>query len=55
MSKAKTFVFLTFALSMLGAASVGWAQTPVQLKYSRVVDLTLPIESNMAGIPGLKS
>ena len=55
MSKAKTFVFLNFALSMLGAASVGWAQTPVQLKYTRVVDLTLPIESNMAGIPGLKS
>ena len=55
MSKAKTFVFLTFALSTLGAASVGWAQTPVQLKYTRVVDLTLPIESNMAGIPGLKS
>ena len=52
MSKAKKFVFLTFMSSLLGAASVGWAQTPVQLKYSRVVDLTLPIESNMAGIPG---
>ena len=55
MSKAKKFVFLTFMSSLLGAASVGWAQTPVQLKYTRVVDLTLPIESNMAGIPGLKS
>src|SRR5262245_48479766 len=54
MSKAKTFVFLTFALSMFGTA-MGWAQAPVQLKYTRVVDLTLPIESNMAGIPGLKS
>ena len=55
MWKAQKFVPLTFALSMLGAASVGWAQTPVQLKYTRVVDLTLPIESNMPGIPGLKS
>src|SRR5215813_4892301 len=54
MSKAKTCVFLSFALSMFGTA-LGWAQTPVQLKYTRVVDLTLPIESNMAGIPGLKS
>jgi len=55
MWKAKKFVPLTFALSILGAASIGWAQTPVQLKYTRVVDLTLPIESNMEGIPGLKS
>jgi arylformamidase len=30
-------------------------QAPTQLKYTRVVDLTLPIESNMPGIPGLKS
>jgi kynurenine formamidase len=55
MSTAKKFVFLAFMLSVLGAAPTGWAQTPVQLKYTRVVDLTLPIESNMAGIPGLKS
>ena len=55
MLKAKTFVFFTFALSMLGAATVGSSQTPIQLKYTRVVDLTLPIESNMEGIPGLKS
>src|SRR5262245_63209735 len=52
---SKKFVFLTVVLSTLGIASVGWAQTPVQLKYTRVVDLTLPIESNMEGIPGLKS
>ncbi len=39
---------------LLGAASNASAQAPVQLKYSRVVDLTLPIESNMAPIPGLK-
>ena len=55
MSTAKKFVFLAFMLSVLGAAPTGWAQTPVQLKYTRVVDLTLPIESNMPGIPGLKS
>ena len=24
-------------------------------KFSRIVDLTLPIESNMPGIPGIKS
>src|SRR5499426_613022 len=54
MSKAKTCVFWSFALRMFGTAP-GWAQTQVQLKYTRVVDLTLPIESNMAGIPGLKS
>ena len=40
---------------MLAAASSVSAQSPVQLKYTRVVDLTLPIESNMPGIPGLKS
>ena len=50
---AKSRVLFVLAL-MLGAASAALAQSPVQLKYSRVVDLTLPIESNMAGIPGLK-
>ena len=44
-----------FALLVLGATSVASAQEPVQLKFSRVVDLTLPIESNMPGIPGLRS
>src|SRR5437764_3022667 len=52
---SKKFVCLTLALSTLAIASVGWAQTPVQLNYTRVVDLSLPIESNMAGIPGLKT
>jgi arylformamidase len=55
MLETRSFAFFTFALSMLGATSIVSAQTPVQLKYTRVVDLTLPIESNMAGIPGLKS
>jgi arylformamidase len=42
-------------LSLLsGAAPAALAQESVQLKFSRVVDLTLPIESNMAPIPGLK-
>ncbi len=27
----------------------------MELKFSRIVDLTLPIESNMPGIPGIKS
>jgi arylformamidase len=49
------FAFFTIAASVLAAASGVSAQSPVQLKYTRVVDLTLPIESNMAGIPGLKS
>jgi kynurenine formamidase len=39
----------------LGMGSTALAQAPVQLKFSRVVDLTLPIESNMAPIPGLKA
>ncbi len=55
MPQAGRVAFFAFGLSMLGAASIVSAQTPVQLKYTRVVDLTLPIESNMAGIPGLKS
>jgi kynurenine formamidase len=55
MLRAPSFACLTIAMSMCGAASVGLAQTPVQLKYTRVIDLTLPIESNMPGIPGLKS
>ena len=48
----KTFVLLSLALGGTLAAS---AQEPVQLKFSRVVDLSLPIESNMPGIPGLRS
>jgi len=55
MSKGKQLVFFAVTSAVLGAATLAWAQTPVQLKYTRVVDLTLPIESNMEGIPGLKS
>ena len=51
MMKARMWAFVSLAW---GAASAALAQEPVQLKFSRVVDLTLPIESNMAGIPGLK-
>ena len=54
MMKAKNFALLFFTLGVVGMAAVAGAQAPVQLKFSRVVDLTLPIESNMAGIPGLK-
>lgn len=52
MMKARMLVLLSLAF---GTASVALAQEPVQLKFSRVVDLTLPIESNMAPIPGLKA
>ena len=54
MMKASKFIFVPFALGIIGAASIAVAQEPVQLKFSRVVDLTLPIETNMAGIPGFK-
>ncbi len=50
MMKVPTLVLVSLAL---GAASVALAQQPVQLKFSRVVDLTIPIESNMPGIPGI--
>ena len=52
MRKARALISVLFAL---GAASVALAQQPVQLKFSRVVDLTLPIESNMPGIPGIRT
>ena len=50
----KARILVLFAL-LLGAAPVALAQESVQLKFSRVVDLTLPIESNMAPIPGFKA
>jgi arylformamidase len=51
MKKARILVLLSL---IFGAAPVAAAQDAIQLKFSRVVDLTLPIESNMAPIPGLK-
>src|SRR5215218_7905506 len=54
MPRTKHFARVCLAFGMIVAPSVGWGQTSVQLKFSRVVDLTLPVESNMAGIPGLK-
>lgn len=51
MTRGKLLVVL-FALVVSSAAS---AQQSGQLKFSRVVDLTLPIESNMPGIPGIKT
>jgi kynurenine formamidase len=50
MTKAGMLVLIALAL---GASSISSAQE-TQIKFSRVVDLTLPIESNMAPIPGLK-
>jgi len=52
MMKGRTLIIVLLAL---GVASVARAQQPLQLKFSRVVDLTLPIESNMPGIPGIKT
>src|SRR5262245_37562679 len=51
MTKTRVFIALLLAA---GTASAASAQEPVQLKFSRIVDLTIPIESNMPGIPGLK-
>jgi arylformamidase len=42
-------------LLALGAGSAAWAQKPVALQFGRVIDLTIPIESNMPGIPGIKT
>jgi len=54
MTKASRLVFLSLALGLIASSTVASAQAPAPLKFSRVVDLTLPIESNMAGIPGIK-
>ena len=52
MTKRGKLLVVLFALGVSSAAS---AQQPAQLKFSRIVDLTLPIESNMPGIPGIKT
>ena len=52
--KIKSVIFQLLTLGLIGSSSIASAQAPNQFKYSRVVDLTLPIESNMAGIPGFK-
>ena len=52
MMKGRTLIIVLLAL---GVASAAQAQQPVALKFSRVIDLTLPIESNMPGIPGIKT
>jgi arylformamidase len=54
MIRAPMTPMLVFSAVVLAAVSVASAQDSVQLKFSRVVDLTLPIESNMAPIPGLR-
>src|SRR5688500_20362514 len=52
MMKAPTLVFACLALVVASAAQ---AQSPIELKFSRVVDLTLPIHSNMPAISGIRS
>jgi len=54
MMKASRFVLVSIALGVIGTASIALTQESAQLKFSRVVDRTLPIETNMAGIPGFK-
>ena len=54
MIRAPMTPMLVFSAVVLAAASAAWAQAPIEVKFSRVVDLTLPIESNMAPIPGLR-
>jgi len=49
--KTRKLVIVLFAS---GASSIASAQQPAQVQFSRVVDLTIPIESNMPGIPGIK-
>ena len=51
MMKTRTLFIVLFAS---GASSIALAQQSAQLQFSRVVDLTIPIESNMPGIPGIK-
>jgi hypothetical protein len=52
MMKAPILIIVLLALRVALVASV---QEPVQLKFNRVVDLTIPIESNIPGIPGIKT
>jgi arylformamidase len=50
----KTLPLAATVLAVMFAAFSASAEQPVELKFSRVVDLTLPVETNMAGIPGFK-
>ena len=52
MIKVRTVVIAV--LLAVGVSPAAWAQKPLELRVSRVVDLTIPIESNMPGIPGIK-
>jgi arylformamidase len=52
--KARNIVSLAIALGVMAAPTACLAQAPAPLRFSRVVDLTLPVQSNMAAIPGLK-
>jgi kynurenine formamidase len=48
---AKRLVLISLALGILTTSA---SAQSVQLNFTRIVDLTLPIETNMAGIPGFK-
>ena len=48
---AKRLALISLALGILTTSA---SAQSVQLNFTRIVDLTLPIETNMAGIPGFK-
>jgi arylformamidase len=49
--KSHVLILAAMAIATAGPAGGARAEQPVQLKFSRVVDLTLPVETDMAGIP----
>ena len=53
--KIKKLLFIFLLIETLGFPILSISQTPVTFKFSRIVDLTIPIESNMPGIPGVST
>jgi len=51
MMKSPIRVLAAVAIAMTAPDAGQAAEQPVQLRFSRVVDLTLPVETDMAGIP----
>jgi arylformamidase len=51
--RSRLIAFAALALALAGCAYAPPAKPPVAVKFSRIVDLTVPIESNMPGIPGI--
>jgi kynurenine formamidase len=51
----KVRILAAVSLAIALATTTATLAQPVELKFSRVVDLTLPIESNMPPIPGIRA